>query len=144
MHCCISGWGASHENRALLFQKPSALPSEPPVCWPAQQDAWVLPIPVLQASDGDRVHDPQLHSFLCTQYLIKKKKITKIMFSILSRIHDGSRHARPPLPCGARQLEDIALGHWLARSTVGPAMPAGLHCPFTHLCRCLNSWPQIY
>ena len=132
MHCCISGWGASHENRALLFQKPSALPPEPPVCWPAQQGASVLPIPpipVLQASDGDRAHDPQLHSFLCTQCLIKKKKITKIMFSILSRIHDGSSHARPPVPRGARQLEDTALGHRLARSTVGPAMPAGLHRP---------------
>ena len=51
------------------------------------------------------------------------------MFSILSRIHDGSSHARPPVPRGARQLEDTALGHRLARSTVGPAMPAGLHRP---------------
>lgn len=125
----MSGRGASRENRAPLFQKPSALPSEPPVCWPAQQDAWVLPLPVLQASDGDSVHDPQLHLFLCTQCLIKKK-ITNIIFSILSRIHGRSSHARPPLTRGAHQLEDIALGHRLARSTVGPAMPRWTIPPF--------------
>ena len=34
----------------------------------------VLPLLVLQASDRDKVCDPQLYAFICTQFLIKKKK----------------------------------------------------------------------
>ena len=104
----------------------------------------VLPLSVLQASDRDKVCDPQLYSFLCTQCLIKQtnkqtKKTSQKRFSTLSGIHGGSNQARLPFLGGDRQLEDTELGRWLAGHPWALACLAGRPRPFAHLCTSLKS-----